>query len=148
MNPNLQSQLAQLRDIRVPQEIGLWPLAPGWWTALALIVIALIAFIIWRVRRRYGARYLALQELDALPTDDPRQFATGVSTLLRRVARLKEEAVAQLSGKSWADYLSARGLASDYANYLAEATYAARPSVTATSAELRSAAENWIRSQT
>jgi len=156
MNPDLQAQLAQLRDIRVPHEVGLWPLAPGWWVVIAVLVIALLALASWRVLRRYGARYLALRELDAIPADDSRQFATELSMLLRRVARSEErrkedsnqENVVQLSGSKWAGYLSDTGLQKDLANYLADATYAAQPVTIAANSDLRDAARTWIRRQT
>jgi len=160
MNPDLQAQLAQLRDIRVPHEVGLWPLAPGWWMLIAVFVIALLTLASWRVLRRYGAGYLALRELDAIPADDSRQFATELSMLLRRVARSaerrkegrnedgKQENVLLLSGSKWAGYLSDTGLQKEIANYLANAAYAAQPVTIAADSDMRDAARTWIRRQT
>ena len=148
MTPDIQAQLAQLRDIRAPQEVGFWPLAPGWWMLALVFGLAIAGIVCWRVLRRYSARSLALAELDALPKDDPRHYATELSILLRRVARRKNEAVTRLSGKNWSDYLASTGLKPSCAQYLAEATYAAEPAVTATSAELQAAAATWIRTQT
>ena len=153
MNPNaanadMQAQLALLRDIRTPDAINWWPLAPGWWMLAALIVIAVVAFVAWRVLRRYGARYLALRELDALPGENAHEFAAGASMLLRRVALRKDNAVAPLSGQRWAEYLSGTGLSPAYAQYLVEATYAAQPGQGTNPSELRQAMANWIRRQT
>ena len=30
-----------LRDLHLPEAIGLWPLAPGWWVTITLAVIFL-----------------------------------------------------------------------------------------------------------
>jgi len=37
-----------IRDIHLPDAISWWPLAPGWWGLLALIVIAIVLF--WYLR--------------------------------------------------------------------------------------------------
>ena len=131
---------------------------------IAILLIALLALLSWRVLRRYGARYLALRELEAIATDDSRQFVTELSMLLRRVARSaerhkerhkekrkddgKRENVVQLSGSKWAGYLSATGLQKNLADYMADATYAAQPVTTVADSELRDAARTWIRRQT
>ena len=146
LKPDVQSQLAQLRDIRLPHEVGLWPLSPGWWMLIILSVVLLAALVSWRVLRRYGARYLALRELETMPQDDSREFATQLSMLLKRVARRKHQHVAQLSGVRWAEFLSNTGLARQHAQYLADATYTTEP--VAANAALRRDASNWIRRQT
>ena len=38
-----QELLNQLADIRLPNEIGLWPPAPGWWVLLVILLFALYA---------------------------------------------------------------------------------------------------------
>ena len=63
--------LAQLKDIHLPDAVGLWPLAWGWWVLLILLVlIALTAFLMLRrhrQRNRYRAAALAeLQQLVSL----------------------------------------------------------------------------------
>jgi hypothetical protein len=35
---NTTDPLAQLRDIQLPEPVGLWPLAWGWWALLLLVV--------------------------------------------------------------------------------------------------------------
>ncbi|MEM9102232.1 MAG: DUF4381 domain-containing protein [Pseudomonadota bacterium] len=42
--------LAQLKDIHLPEPIHWWPLAPGWWLVL-LVIVVLICFVIYRWRR-------------------------------------------------------------------------------------------------
>ncbi|NIZ12038.1 DUF4381 domain-containing protein [Phaeobacter sp. HF9A] len=148
MTPEIEAQLAQLRDIRLPDPVGWWPLAYGWWLALALVCAALLAGRVYARWRKQTARARALRELAAIPGDDPQGFATAVSILLRRVARRKDALAAQLSGKPWADYLAQKGLRADLASYLAEATYAPGGADTPTDDTLRNAAAHWIRRQT
>ena len=61
----MQSLMAQIIDIERPPEVGLWPLAPGWWVLCALVIIsslvgtvALFKFIKRRSYRRSGLKLL------------------------------------------------------------------------------------------
>ena len=36
LTPEMQAELDKLRDIRLPDPVGWWPPAPGWWVLLAL----------------------------------------------------------------------------------------------------------------
>lgn len=109
MNPQA---LAGLRDIHLPDPISLWPLAPGWWLALAgLVAIALAALFI-RQRRQLSPRRAALHELHELDrqyseSGDGPTLARGLSALLRRFALLKGERseVATLHGEARAEFL-------------------------------------------
>ncbi|MGJ8609534.1 MAG: DUF4381 domain-containing protein [Octadecabacter sp.] len=148
MTPEIEAQLAQLRDIRLPDQIGWWPLAYGWWLAFALVCVAFLVGLIYTARRKQSARTRALRELALLRTDDPQGFATAVSMLLRRVARRKDALAAQLSGSGWADHLTHKGLAADLARYLSEATYAPQAAQRPDDETLRDAAAQWIRRQT
>ena len=148
MTPEIEAQLAQLRDIRLPDPIGWWPLAYGWWLALAFMCVMALAGVVLSRWRKQTARARALRELATIPTDDPQGFATAISILLRRVARRRDAVAAQLSGAGWADYLAQKGLRPDLAAYLAEATYAPPGPNMQTADTLRDAAAQWIRRQT
>src|SRR5690606_20856396 len=87
MNP----ETLPLRDLHLPDPVGWWPLAPGWWILLALVLVALL--LAWRVlhlrRRRNAARRLALAELARLEAAyaadrDLARLASALSQLLRR----------------------------------------------------------------
>jgi hypothetical protein len=106
--------LAQLRDYHLPDPVGWWPPAPGWWLAALLALLLLI----WLIRavlgwhRRRAARRFALRELKALQRahakdEDDSVLLRGLSRLLRRFAlsRFPRHQVAGLSGEAWLDFL-------------------------------------------
>lgn len=109
-----------LRDVHLPDAIGLWPLAPGWWVVIA-IVLALSIVALRRAMHDYRqgtARRLALRQLKKIKDDyerhgNPVRFAADVSALLRRamLAYSPREVVAGLTGPAWLEWLD-RDLAS------------------------------------
>lgn len=95
-----------LRDVHLPPEPALWPLAPGWWLviAAALLLIAVpLAFWLRRTRRRRRWRDEAEQAWRAAG-DDPARVAVLVG-LLRRAARQREPGSEQLQGEAWVNWL-------------------------------------------
>ncbi|MFP6639238.1 MAG: DUF4381 domain-containing protein [Myxococcota bacterium] len=113
MNPAPQA-LAELRDIHLPDPISFWPLAPGWWLALAGAALLVLAVQFLRHRRRLSARRAALSELQQLDehyseSGDGSALARGLSALLRRVTLLSSERsqVATLHGDARAQFLGA-----------------------------------------
>lgn len=147
LSPELLAQLEQLRDIRLPDAVSWWPLAPGWWMVLALACFAIFAALVWNVVRKYTTSYQALRELEQFSANDPVEYATGVSVLLRRVAMRKDAAIGQLKDGSWADFLTVKGMEPALANHLAVAPYAAEFSDAPRNDVLRHAAATWIRRQ-
>ena len=57
-----------LRDLHLPEAVGWWPLAPGWWGVIALALIAAALLVRWylQLRSQSAARRHALQQLAAL----------------------------------------------------------------------------------
>ena len=105
MNPEMM--LAQLAPLRAPPEIGWWPLAPGWWALLAILIIAIALTSRWYWRRRTARQYrrLALTELQLL-----RENQGGVDALNRllKAAALRaypQQPVAALHGPMWLEFL-------------------------------------------
>ncbi|HED16994.1 MAG TPA: DUF4381 domain-containing protein [Gammaproteobacteria bacterium] len=116
MNPATQSVL-QLRDIHLPVEPGFWPPAPGWWI-LAVLLLALLAWVGWIAVRRYHLhrsrqRILAMLgelEQEANNNTTPERIAQ-ISILLRRLAlmRYPRQRVAALTGADWLSFLDESG---------------------------------------
>ncbi|MEX1197065.1 MAG: DUF4381 domain-containing protein [Pseudohongiellaceae bacterium] len=153
--------LSQLADIHLPQQVGLWPLAPGWWILLCLLA-ALAVWGIILLRRRLHHRNLRLHALaelqrcrDALhssPDADSAQidYLNAVNTVLRRVAlaHYPRSTVAGLTGRAWVDFLRSHGtlpLGEDTARALSEGRFAPRCDVDPDA--LQEAAGQWINSQ-
>ncbi len=149
-------QLDQLRDIRLPEAIAWWPLAPGWWVLVLTVVglFALAGFVL--LRHRKSLRYRALAELSILKNDamlrqQPLRLAERVGTLLKRILlqQPQHQALAASSGDSWSDFLKDKPGAMDatIAKFIATAPYmhdlpdATIPPVSS----VLEAAENWIR---
>ncbi|MGA9343445.1 MAG: DUF4381 family protein [Rhodanobacteraceae bacterium] len=105
----------KLRDIHLPPPPSWWPPAPGWWL-LAALVLAVVAWAIWllirrwrlwRWRRRIHAQLAALAAVQRADPDGPR-FVAGISQLLRRATLLLDRRAAALSGQRWLEFLDAR----------------------------------------
>jgi len=103
-----------LRDLHLPDAIGWWPLAPGWWVVLA-IVSAALGYLAWRLYkrwlfnapRRYALRELARFEAEYLEHGNPVTLGKQLSELLRRgmLAYAPREEVAGLTGEEWLVWL-------------------------------------------
>jgi len=153
LSPEIAAELNKLRDIRLPDPISWWPLAPGWWAVLSLLVGLIIAIAIVRYFRRRTVRYVALNELDALrkgaAQSNTVELATALSVLLHRIAiRLRGQSIGVLSGEQWSTYLSngKNGMKPTLSRFLAEAPYAASaPEGGPSATELLNASEKWIR---
>lgn len=111
-----ENPLDQLRDIHLPEAIGVWPLAPGWWLLLALCLLA-GGLLFWHIdRRRRARRYrkLAVAELEARYRDfqhseDTGAYVSASQAILRRAAlhRYADQraVIAPLCGNAWISFL-------------------------------------------
>lgn len=99
-----------LRDIHLPDPVGWWPPAPGWWL-LSFVTLASIAFALWLWRRRQRStiKKLALRELELIAADsgDVGAKPQRLAILLRRVclSTYPREDVAGLAGDAWLSFL-------------------------------------------
>ena len=108
-----------LRDLHLPEAIGWWPLAPGWWILIAIALVGL-GFLVraWlKVRARGAARRFALRQLKEIVSEcesskNPVEFGVQLSELLRRtmLAYAPRLDVAGLTGEAWLQRLD-EGLA-------------------------------------
>lgn len=110
MNPNQPPLI--LRDIHLPEPVSWWPLAPGWWIILALIIItSALTFVFLRRYRQRHYRRLGLQKLTAIELDlathqDQQQLVQQLSQLLRHMAVLHYGPhCAGLDGNGWLSFL-------------------------------------------
>ena len=128
-------ELAQLHDIHLPESIGWWPLAPGWYV-LTLLLIILLVTVIFLMSRYYlngRARRQALRLLMTYQQSYPKQAnsqlsAARVSELLKRVALVyfPRAKVASLQGEAWIVFLNDTSKGLDFNNVrqeLLEAPY-------------------------
>lgn len=107
--------LAQLKDIHLPDPISWWPLAPGWYMVMVIILLMIFALFYLAYKRKINAKP-KLQALDLLASYKQHYEQEGntqvtsarVSELLRRVALVyyPRGQVASLHGESWIHFLN------------------------------------------
>lgn len=104
--------LLPLRDVHLPAAPTWWPPAPGWWLlaaglglVLALLLVALLAFLAWRGTRR--RRWLRWFDEATAAAAAPQRIAQ-MSMLLRRAARRCSPGAELLQGEAWLHFLDGR----------------------------------------
>lgn len=115
--------LAQLKDIHLPTPIGWWPLAPGWYVIIALIILIsiFIFYCIYKNHRDAKAKNYALILLMNYQKEYEKEqnvalTSARISELLRRVALVyyPREDVASLHGEDWLHFLNETGKEIDF----------------------------------
>lgn len=110
----MDPQEIPLRGLHLPETVGWWPLAPGWWLLIILAVIAAGWLIrAWlRQRAHAAARRKALRKLEESRSayayhGNPVTLGAEVSELLRRtmLAYAPRAEVAGLTGDDWLAWL-------------------------------------------
>lgn len=129
LTPDVQEALSQLRDIQLPPPVSLWPLAPGYYLLiLVLVLLALGIFLIHRHRKQNLWRRNALTQLKEIQdrfrvNNQKRVLAAQLNTLLKSVVLARQASLsnpsvnanlnvnvnvkgcAGLSGTAWVDFL-------------------------------------------
>ena len=91
-NASAPDPLAELQDIHLPTEIGLWPPAWGWWLLLivTIVCVASLVFFIKRNKVRNTYRALALAEVHntvkQYSDEQGPEYLQALSIILRRTA--------------------------------------------------------------
>jgi len=108
-----------LRDIHLPDPIGWWPLAPGWWWVTGLLILTstvVTGFILYRRYRRSRLGYWLKPEFQVLVSKyaedhDAMVFLQSVSSLLRRacLSLYPRHTVASLTSEAWLGLLDQAG---------------------------------------
>lgn len=152
MNP--QDPLANLHPLRQPELIGWWPLAPGWWLLLCLVIIT-VAVLIYLLRKHYkknAYRRRALRQLQSLHAQyqmegNARGYLARINALLKSVALLAypRSTVAPQHGEPWRKFLNLSlppdtQLPSDFDNAIYQSH---EPDIDM--AQLHRAAQQWIK---
>lgn len=155
MNP--QDPLANMRDIHLPDPVGWWPPAPGWWLLLLLALATLAFSLVWLIKCYRSNRYrrealVILIQLETSLAQQPLELCHAILALLRRTAKsaypgqgLEAELLPQLLQRL---NLSCRKSAFDPAlqQQLKELPYQANPQIPAqTPKELLVSTQRWIK---
>jgi hypothetical protein len=107
-----------LRDLHLPDPVGWWPLAYGWWflIGVALLGIGYLLYRSWCRWRANRPRRIALRQLTQVQADyrrglDAVALSKQLSQLLRRamLAYAARDEVAGLTGQRWLEWLD-RGM--------------------------------------
>lgn len=111
MNP-ATDPLAQLRDIHLPDTVGIWPPAPGWWIlAILFIAAAVFAWHFCRSRRKASAYRRDASALlqqhwsDFVREGNVRSYLQNLQVALRRIALSFDPSSAALTGDDWLAFL-------------------------------------------
>jgi hypothetical protein len=103
----MEEQLANLKEIALPEPVAYTPQTIGWYLLLALVVIAVVFMMVrWRQNvRRNRYRQEALHCLDQIEAS--RIPLSELPVLVKRVvlASTPREKVAELSGNEWLEFL-------------------------------------------
>lgn len=112
---SLDPSALPLREIHLPESVGWWPPAPGWWLLPVLLLLGLAAAWYGRHlyrRRKYSAVNMARKELAGIRSRyaadrDAGRCVRSVSGLLRRVSIsvFPRSESAGLTGDEWVAFL-------------------------------------------
>lgn len=108
----VQQLLEQMHDIRAPEPVGWWPLAPGWWLLIALVVLAAATLCYSLLKRRRANRYRheALALLDAISSDPDRHSVADINNVLKRTALYAypddKAVIVPAHGRVWVQWLN------------------------------------------
>lgn len=136
-----ETNLAQLRDVHLPDPLSIWPPAPGWFLLAALIIGGMlgIVYIIYRHWKKQTPKRQALKQLNELAFryQQNKQAALIIpelSILLRRLALAYFPRIetAGLCGNEWLTFLNTTGNTSAFTDkistILTDAPYQKEPS--------------------
>jgi hypothetical protein len=117
--------LNQLKDIHLPEPIGIWPLAKAWWFLVVFLLI--LGIVIWGLYR-YRTQYLIKREFLSRLREYKIEYKASQNTslalnklalLLKQVALFyyPRKQVASLYGLAWIEFLELNG-PKNYSSFL------------------------------
>lgn len=107
--------LAQLKDVHLPDSIGWWPLAPGWYLLMFVILTLVLIAALWIHKKRLYAKpknqaiaLLNTYKMEYEKEQNSQLTSSRISELLRRVALVyfPRAEVASLHGTDWLNFLN------------------------------------------
>lgn len=102
---SLPSPALQLHDIHLPEQISHYPIAPGWWLLLSIILISAVCFYRWSKKNKQlnSSKKKAL----AILKNNPALSATECINLLKWAAMQygNRQQLAKLYGENFQDFL-------------------------------------------
>lgn len=127
--------LSGLRDIHLPEEPALLPLAWGWWAVLLIGVLLLFGLYALLIAIGKNRRRFVLQRLEAIKNLSGAEFLKEITFLTKQVAiaLYGREKVAPLYGQAWADFLNRHGsvhFSKDFVELLEKNMYAVKKGLT------------------
>jgi len=148
--------LDQLKDIHLPEAIGFWPPALGWWlTGLLLMALLVTGLFFYQRFQKSAYRRAAVQQLNLLFSDyqQPQQsheISAQLNRLLKAVAQqsYSAEQVSRLTGTQWLNFLDSGANMQSFAQgpgqILASAPYDKNSEINDATA-LKQCCTQWIR---
>ena len=117
--------LPELRDIHLPGEPSMWPLAIGWWITLVLLIVIFILVFLAFLKIQQHKKFKkysdeVLQQFSTLEADlkenPSNQTIAKINTHLRQVAinTYQRESIAGLTGVDWLRFLDESGNTSHF----------------------------------
>lgn len=151
------ASLDNLRDIVLPPAVPWLPPAVGWRLLAVAVAASALVFLFRAIDRwrRNAYRREALRALDAVEArvragESPAIAAAEISALLKRaaLAAFPRDAVAELTGDRWADFLDRTGRAKDFSSGFAKDLWPLACGASLPSSDMSSvvdAARRWLR---
>lgn len=147
-----------LRDIHFPEAVSWWPLAPGWWIVMALLILFMVFLYWWLFIKKVPTRSIAdiaSEEFKLIQTNfgkhqNKAQLAKDLSEFLRRVciSLFPRTDTAGLTGHSWLAFLDQALDRPEFTQgcgkVINEAPYQSSPEYD--EQQLLSLIENWLNS--
>lgn len=153
----MQPSELPLHDVHLPEAIGFFPLATGWWITMVLIPVLLwISYRIYKYLTQKTALKTAEKLLIALKQDKTKteaQMLTEISALLRRVAisLAPRTECASLTGQAWLEYLDKtlkdKSFSQGVGQCLGDLIYRRTTPTNVDIAELINLVERWLKAQ-
>lgn len=115
------TELPQLKDIHLPGNPDIWPLALGWWLLLVLVLgLAVYLFFIVRkylcIKKHKKMLFDQFEQLENKLQDADKNNIAEANILLRRLALVyyPSDSIASLTGGDWLQFLDESGNTSNF----------------------------------